>query len=147
MQKVYRAVSVMVPLDNGYLMVKESGLWCPPGGKIEPTDKTIMSAAMREAKEETGLIVSLEGFIGNYAFTSRNGNQIDCAVFRAARNFIGELKPQEKDIEEVRFFSLDEIRRLNQSDLLRSGKPTIASIRDYQRRGCFPIDEIFNYLS
>ncbi len=48
---------VLSPSRDQLLLIrhKKLGLWLQPGGHIESTDRDVLSAAMREVREETGL--------------------------------------------------------------------------------------------
>ncbi len=47
------------------------GLWALPGGFVE-VGETVEEAAVREAREETGLSVELDGLIGVYSSPARD---------------------------------------------------------------------------
>jgi 8-oxo-dGTP pyrophosphatase MutT (NUDIX family) len=53
--------------DGRQLLMKrpDSGTWCFPGGFVYVTESPA-EAAVREAKEETGLDVEITDFVGNY---------------------------------------------------------------------------------
>ena len=59
-KQVRSVTSVIIPRNYGegdgrkFVMVKEreSGLWCPPGGRIDGTDYDVFAAATREVEEE-----------------------------------------------------------------------------------------------
>jgi 8-oxo-dGTP pyrophosphatase MutT (NUDIX family) len=51
----------------------KSGAWFQPGGHVEPGDPTLAEAALREAREETGLDVRLHD-------PARNGGLLDVDV-------------------------------------------------------------------
>ena len=36
------------------------GVWVPPGGGIDPEDKSLVHTALRELQEETGLVLDME---------------------------------------------------------------------------------------
>lgn len=53
-------VAMLRPADRGMeaLLIQraDSGRWCFPGGFVDPTDKTLEGAAVRELSEEIGLV-------------------------------------------------------------------------------------------
>lgn len=65
------AVVSALLIDNGkFLLVEEGrsgreGLYNLPGGHVEPTE-TLVAAVVREAKEETGYDIEVDGFMGVY---------------------------------------------------------------------------------
>lgn len=61
---------VIVGPDDRYLLVQESkaiarGRMALPAGKLEPNE-TLEQAAVREANEETGLVVEIDALLGIY---------------------------------------------------------------------------------
>jgi 8-oxo-dGTP diphosphatase len=84
--------------------------WCIPGGHIEAGEKA-RDAAVREIKEETGLDWDAQFF----TYSDEIFPDIDfyavAGVFTAEGK--GELKPQESEVKECRWFSLDEALKLD----------------------------------
>ncbi|MBO1755138.1 dihydrofolate reductase [Allobranchiibius sp. CTAmp26] len=65
-QKIGASVAVM---HEGRLLVtrrEDNGLWCLPGGGVD-AGETWSEAAVREAREETGLEVAIDGVLAAYA--------------------------------------------------------------------------------
>jgi ADP-ribose pyrophosphatase YjhB (NUDIX family) len=92
----------------------EGGDWTTPGGMIEPYEIPA-DAAVREAWEETGLVVELTGLIGVFGgpvctSTYANGDSLSwiSTVF-AARPVGGTLRPDGEETLDVRWFSRDEV--------------------------------------
>ncbi|MBU1103285.1 MAG: NUDIX domain-containing protein [Nanoarchaeota archaeon] len=89
-KQVRSVVSVVVPRNYGegdnrkFILVRdEDSKWCPPGGRIDWKDYDVLAAATREVKEETGLCVVLDGFLGVQTFESPHGNLVINVLFSA----------------------------------------------------------------
>ncbi|HLZ10667.1 MAG TPA: NUDIX domain-containing protein [Chloroflexota bacterium] len=80
---------------------EDSDVWCLPGGAVEDGE-TVAEAAVREAKEESGLDVRLERLIGTYSRPSWSSHQV---VF-LARLIGGMPRLQEGETTGVEFFEL-----------------------------------------
>ncbi len=78
------------------------GQWALPGGFVE-YGETVEHAAVREAKEETGLRVKLEKLIGVYSDPRRDPRGHTVAVAFSARVLSGKLKAQD-DAGDARWF-------------------------------------------
>jgi putative (di)nucleoside polyphosphate hydrolase len=125
LMKIRKAVGAVVFQKNEYLLihkVKNSnnnediiGHWDFPKGGVEELDKDLESAILRELKEETGAT--------NYRIINRFETKI-CFSFPKAHEYdrqetvmfyveyLGnreELKPEDKEIDIVRFFDKDEL--------------------------------------
>jgi 8-oxo-dGTP diphosphatase len=99
------AAFVLLIEDDRVLLVKQSygqRLWALPGGMANPGE-TLEDTAVREAREETGLDVQLSGMV---ALADRG--TLLLAVFAGAV-LGGEMQPEPDEIEELRWFSLDEL--------------------------------------
>lgn len=73
-------VGVLIRKDGRYLIVKraadpDAGLWSVPGGLVEIGEK-LAEAAMREAREETGLDVEIIDVLGAVDKIVRDGPRI-----------------------------------------------------------------------
>jgi 8-oxo-dGTP diphosphatase len=107
------------------------GQWSIPGGVLE-VGELVREAAIREAREETGLIVEPGHLLGVYDRVLRNEEQrvqyhyvlIDFLCRRVG----GELAAA-SDAAEVRWFSRDELPPLNLAedtqDVIRKGFATL----------------------
>lgn len=115
------SVAVMV-LDEArrVLLVRalDTGSWQTVGGAVDP-DETPADAAVREAWEETGLLVEPTGVIGVYGgpefrLVYPNGDVCSyCAISFAARVVGGRARADHVETTEVGWFDADALRRLD----------------------------------
>jgi 8-oxo-dGTP diphosphatase len=110
----------VIEKDGKYLMVQEKqekvyGLWNIPAGYVDK-DEEVEHAAVREAKEESGFVVELDGLIDLYHDTTNE------PVKHAYRAHIigGELKVQEDEILDAKWLTYEEIVRLNNEGKIRA---------------------------
>lgn len=102
-------VNVVVIRGEKVLLTLRSDLpvWCLPGGAIE-AGETMVEAAMREAREETGAEVEILGIVGVYSRPNWRDSGNHEVVF-AGKQIGGELVPQDGEAVEVSYFSLTEL--------------------------------------
>ena len=87
--------------------------WLLPGGTIEPGESPA-DAAIREMWEETGVTVRLTGLVGvfggpDFIVRYRNGDRTSYVmVVFEARSDAGTLRPDEKELVELRFTAASE---------------------------------------
>ncbi len=101
--------------DSRILLVKRGtvpfkGYWALPGGKVD-AEETVEQAVVREVKEETGLDIEIMRQIGEYREKGVQGGieydyQPACFLVKPVG---GSIRRQEKEIEEIKLFRLDEI--------------------------------------
>lgn len=117
------AVCVLVFDDAGRILLtrqKDDGLWHTVGGAIDPQEEPAAAAA-REAKEETGLDVTIERVVAVYAGpdqTYANGDRVwYTSIAFAARTPPGQ-SPRISDDEglELRFFEVSALPSVNAWD-------------------------------
>jgi ADP-ribose pyrophosphatase YjhB (NUDIX family) len=129
MQKTY-ICSALIVKDNKYLLVKSKtgapkGLWNNPGGhkdEGESDEETVK----RELLEETNFLIELGKLIGTYTWQKNEEELIIKKVYEA-KIVGGKLFLPEEEIEEVKWFSKDEIEN---KDLFTFG--AVKSIEDYE---------------
>jgi ADP-ribose pyrophosphatase YjhB (NUDIX family) len=103
------AVAILIERDGGLLLGRRSpdaaapGKWSFPAGFVDRGER-VEDAAVREAREETGLDVRLDGLVGLYSAT---GNPVALAVY-GATILGGALAPAD-DLTELAFFPLDRL--------------------------------------
>lgn len=80
--------------------------WILPGGYVKSTE-TIGQAVKREVREETGLQVEPLKLVS--VRSRADGGQCDVYLAFLAKVLGGELKPDNAEISDLRYFSLDEM--------------------------------------
>lgn len=97
---------------------QESGLWCCPGGIVEP-DECPADAAVRETWEESGIFVELVRVAGVFGGehcggTYRNGDRIAwVATVFDARPVTGVPRGDGLETRDARFFAADDVAALS----------------------------------
>jgi 8-oxo-dGTP diphosphatase len=112
----HAVVGVMVERDGKILIVQESkpgreGLFSIPGGHVEDHE-TLLEAAIREVKEESGYEVELTGLIGVFQ-TVRPHINVSGPVFGA--RITGGSAVASKEHPEVRWVTIEELRDLQKA--------------------------------
>ena len=108
-------------IRNGRILFQrrtDNGRWGLIGGLVE-MNETYTQAALREIREETGLEVELESFLGifhnhNMVWSNGDAAHVISAMF-TARIVSGEPRIDEESYE-LRFFGKDEIPELFAED-------------------------------
>jgi 8-oxo-dGTP diphosphatase len=130
-------VGAIIVEDGRVLLVKRGhppleGEWSIPGGVLE-VGELLREAAIREAKEETGLTVDTGEILGVFDRLIRTGDRVQyhyVLIDFLCTRVKGELKPG-SDADEVRWFKSDELPSLNlapdTAEVIRKGLITIAS--------------------
>ena len=105
------AAAVLVLQDGKLLLVKRGvepamGEWAFPSGYVD-RGEVVEDAALREVKEETGLDVELDGFVGMYSLT---GNPVVLAVYSG--KVTGGVLYAGHDAEDAAWFESDDLPTL-----------------------------------
>jgi 8-oxo-dGTP pyrophosphatase MutT (NUDIX family) len=102
--------------DGRLLLVREAqtGLWQTIGGSVEP-DESPTEAAVREAREEAGVVVELAGIRGvaggpQFRMTYPNGDLVNYVpTIFDARVTCGEPHPDGEETIDVAWFTADQL--------------------------------------
>ncbi len=105
------AAGAIIVENDQILMVKRAhppkiGWWCIPAGFMEWTEHPSQTA-IREIREETGLIVELKGFFEVYSGNDDPRNNAILMLYLADR--VGGKLQAGDDAYEVKFFSFDQL--------------------------------------
>lgn len=100
--------AIIAIIDDGKILLtkrEDFEVWCLPGGSVEDGE-SLAEAAMREAKEETGVDVELTRLVGVYSRIGGMLNDVHAVLF-AARPAGGVLKVQPGETIEAAYFPFD----------------------------------------
>ena len=107
---------IVVDAENRVLLQLRSDnhCWSYAGGSVE-LDEVVEDAAKRELFEETGLIAERLELFGVFSgkethYVYPNGDEVsNVDIVYVCKEYTGTLKCQEGEVEDLRFFSLNEI--------------------------------------
>lgn len=105
---VVPSANVIVVTDEGeILMIRrtDNGNWAVPGGGMD-TGESITDTAVRETREETGIVCEITGLVGIYTsprhvilYTSDGEVRQEFSIVFTARPVGGELRPSSESSE------------------------------------------------
>ena len=130
---ILNAASVIIQRDGKVLLQRRSdnGEWGLIGGLLE-LNETYEEAALREVREETGLEVRLDSFLGifhNHNMVWSSGDQAHViTAFFTASIISGEPRIDEESLE-LRFFGLEEMPPLFAEDHRTALEAYFAGVR------------------
>ncbi|OAB38390.1 NUDIX hydrolase [Paenibacillus glacialis] len=110
------ACVILLDCDNRLLLQQrtDNGMWGLPGGSMEPGEE-MKEVAGRELFEETGLIAQelelLDIFSGQELYYQYpHGDEVfNVVVAYVCRDYVGVIKGDDMEVQEIRFFNLEEI--------------------------------------
>ena len=111
------AASIIIVNEKNQILLgkrTDNHKWGYAGGSIE-LDEKVEDCARRELFEETGLIADeIEFFMVNSGpevhYVYPNGDEVsNIEIIYVCRKYHGELKRQEEEIEELKFFNIAEV--------------------------------------
>lgn len=103
-------------IKDGKLVVlkRHNGVWLMPKGHLE-SGETLEEAALREAYEETGLLVKLGPKLGETAYSHSEDGRLHQKIVHwfYMEALSGELKPEKPLFTEVALIGRDQVSRLS----------------------------------
>ncbi len=130
---ILNCAGALILRDDRILLQRraDNGLWGFVGGLVE-MNETYEQAALREIREETGLEVRLESFLGiyhNHHMVWSNGDaaHVISAMF-TARILAGEPRTDEESLE-LKFFGADEMPPLFAEDQIACLQAYLSGVR------------------
>ncbi len=122
--------SVLIEKEGKILLVKAKvgrpkGLWNLPGGHLDEGE-TFSDAAKREAKEETGLDVETGDMI---CIAHQNFDDSVVIVTFKSKVTAGDVSFPQDEIEEIKWFSFNEIKQLDKEKVTHSAYNSIVAFK------------------
>lgn len=134
----------IIERDSKILLIKEKskivkGKWNLPGGALD-VDEDIISCAKREGKEETGFELKPTYLVGIYNQILPTLKSIIISFIFKSDIVAGELILSE-DVEDIKWFSFEEIKKFNEENLL-AFPYVLKAIQDYKTGRKVPLNYI-----
>lgn len=141
----HATVAVVIVKDDQFLVVEEysqnQAVFNQPAGHVE-ANETLIAAARREAFEETGYHVNINGIVGLYTYTApSNGITYHRYCFFGTADEFDPTAQLDDGIIGPKWMSIDELR---QCPRLRSPM-VLTCFEDYLRGQRFPLELIIEH--
>jgi len=126
--------AVFIQDESGNLLLLQQAAdskgykWGPPAGGMEAHEDPIL-AAQREAREEIGLDIELIDMIGIYT-TDRGDKASGIGFVFRGKIKEGDIRIQEDEIKDYRFFNPEELDQLAREDMLYRPEYNLPCIRE-----------------
>lgn len=108
-------VDILIVYEQGIVLIERQNPpfgWALPGGFVD-YGESVEQAAVREAEEETGLVVELISLLGVYSDPTRDSRQHTISTVFVARPYNPQILPQGgDDARQARIFSFDTLPEL-----------------------------------
>ena len=139
-------VTVCIRDNDKFLIVQEGipkayGLWNLPGGHLEEGEG-LVEGALREAKEETGLDIKINGILSIQRNIKEESN-----ILRVVFNAIPiseDIEFDKDEILDVRWISIKEAENMD-TKLLRQKDLFLDNIQDIKNNKNYPLEMIKNF--
>ncbi len=126
--------------ENRVLLARHADTkhWVAPGGSIEPNENPV-DALVREAFEETGLIVEATKILGvfggrEFEVIYSNGDRVTYVMTVYECKVIGgELQPDNSETLELRYIGASELHNLNLANWAKVLLPQICEQKQFER--------------
>jgi len=143
MVKLHIVGGNIIEKGNKILLMQETlekvrGKWNLPAGRLD-MEEDIITCAKREGEEETGFKLKPVYLVGIYQHYLTLEHNIISFVFKS--EIVGGKLTISKEAMDVKWFSFDEIKKLNEDGLLRSSYIWKA-VQDYKAGKKIPLDFI-----
>jgi len=143
MAKIHIVGSNIIEKNNRILLMQETlkkvrGKWNLPAGKLN-IKEDIISCAKREGREESGFRIKPLYLVGIYQHHLALGDNVVLFVFKS--KILGGKLTIQKEAMDIKWFSFNEIKKLNKKRLLRSSYIWKA-IKDYKTDKKIPLNYI-----
>jgi len=144
MRKLHVVGSNIIEKDEKILLIQETlemvkGKWNLPAGKLEEHENIIACAA-REGEEETGFKLQPEYLVGVYQHHKILRNNVILFVFKS-KILSGELIQPNQEIMDIKWFSFEEIEKMNEEGKLRNPY-ILKAVQDYKTGKKYPLETI-----
>ena len=122
------AVSAIVRRERRFLLVRRGrppveGMYAFPGGRVQP-DETLEEAALRELREETGLLGSQPVLHGRFELPGGGGNETEGSGFLLSAFVVevgeGQVAIAGDDAAAVGWYTAEEARSLPMPESVRT---------------------------
>jgi len=135
---------IILEEDERFLFVQEEDKWNLPMGWVE-LGEDLVSAAEREAQEETGREVNVKDFLGVYTVIKRrSGKALHMIKFVFIAEKEGKSEKKNEGLKKKKF-TFDEVKELKKKDLLWHPE-VVDQLQDYKKGKRIPLERISYFL-
>lgn len=135
--KIKLSAYCLIENKNRFLLTEDEGKpgWKLPGGEVQKGE-TILAAAIREVKEETGLIVLPTGFITLQEYLKEK-QEHRLRFYLTAKLITGRQKVNAGEIKKIKWFPKYNLKKLKARDFFI--KQYFWAVKKFLADGVFPL--------